>query len=48
MLIFLRLSQFLVPLKPDHGKRIEGELQEFWGKITDNSHPTVQNLTAGK
>lgn len=48
MLILLHLSQFLVPLKPDHGKRIEVELQEFWGKIMHNSHPTVQNLTAGK
>lgn len=48
MLIFLLLSQFLVPLKPDHGKIIEGKLQEFWGEIIDNPHPTVQNLTAGK
>lgn len=48
MLIFLLLSQFLVPLKPDHGKIIEGELQEFWGEIIDNPRPTVQNLTAGK
>lgn len=48
MLIFLLLSQFLVPLKPDHGKIIEGKLQEFWEKIIDNPHPTVQNLTAGK
>uniref|UniRef100_K1PGZ0 Thyroid adenoma-associated protein n=1 Tax=Magallana gigas TaxID=29159 RepID=K1PGZ0_MAGGI len=41
-----KITRFLVPLKPDHGKIIEGKLQEFWGEIIDNPHPTVQNLTA--